>query len=307
MTITVPKISRGPYLDLELPKAVEGANVTVRNATTFKTMTLILPAGFAATTVTFDWSARTIRDLGGADRSALLSATDNALWTEPRPFAAGAKVEVQVEVSGLTAGQDEFSQAPGSLAGKKAEKGGEWTSVGSPGDFEVTGGTLRRTSTADGGFERNATLAGLALDNLDAELDIVWEGTKVSTSSFIYLSGPNLVAGLKSDATGAIGLTIGHEGSYSGTQVVALTLGRKYRLRVERRGAKVSASLTDTTNNSFVGGAGAEKLPTTTVTNAGIGDQHTGGVASARIYDRFRLFGGSFRAKATLRWEVGYL
>lgn len=97
MTITLPENARGPILDLTLPVSAEALDIVLRNATTGKTLTIKLPAAWAGDDLSLDWYRRTIRDQNGADRSALLSATDNGLWTDPPPLITGVN-DVEIEV-----------------------------------------------------------------------------------------------------------------------------------------------------------------------------------------------------------------
>jgi hypothetical protein len=96
VSLTLPTNSRGPILDLTLPESGTALEIVLRNKTTGRTLTINLPAAWAGDDLSLDFFRRTIKDQSGADRSALLSATDNELWSTA-PLIAGAN-DVAIEV-----------------------------------------------------------------------------------------------------------------------------------------------------------------------------------------------------------------
>lgn len=95
MTITVPDNARGPILDLTLPASEPAIDIVLRNKTTGKQLTVNLPEGWEGTDLTLDFYRRTIQDVSGADRSALLDPEDNGLWTTGAFSAGTAEVEIE--------------------------------------------------------------------------------------------------------------------------------------------------------------------------------------------------------------------
>lgn len=89
MALLLPKRYLGPILTLSLPKFAVAVNLVITNVTTGKTMTIEVPALAAALEVTLDFAAKTVIDSKGVNRSAWVSASDEALWVG-NPLIEGA-------------------------------------------------------------------------------------------------------------------------------------------------------------------------------------------------------------------------
>lgn len=151
MTITLPSNVRGPILDLALPASEPPVDLQLRNNTTAKTMMLRLPEDWAGDDLVIDFYKRSIKDVNGVDRSALLDSVDNLLWV-PEPVIAGIN-DVEIEaVAGLLVAKDDFNQTAGAVTGKALETGGVWQGSGDADDFAVVAAAehlLQRTAKTD--------------------------------------------------------------------------------------------------------------------------------------------------------------
>lgn len=122
MTITLPASVRGPVLDLTLPASAVPVDIVLRNVTTGKTLRLNLPAEWDGSDLSLDFFRRTITDQGGADRSALLSPSDNELWAA-EPLAAGSN-DLELEALGPLSLQ---TKSPGTVANDATFGSVDWS------------------------------------------------------------------------------------------------------------------------------------------------------------------------------------
>lgn len=123
MPIILPENARGPVLDLTLPASTPARDIILKNTTTGKQLTLNLPAAWAGDDLTLDFSARTITDQTGADRSDLLDSEDNELW-RPAPLITGANsLEIEVAETATLSGP----KSVGTVANDATIAGDAWT------------------------------------------------------------------------------------------------------------------------------------------------------------------------------------
>lgn len=125
MSITVPVNSRGPILDLTLPACVEAIDLTLRNKTTGKQLSLVLPAGWDGTDLSLDFRQRTIRDASGSDRSALLDPEDNDLWSVDA-FSGAVDVEIEATIPTILSS----TKSPGTVASDASFGNTAWSNPG---------------------------------------------------------------------------------------------------------------------------------------------------------------------------------
>jgi hypothetical protein len=104
MALILPKRYLGPILTLSLPKYTVAVNLVITNVTTGKTMTVEVPVLAAALEVTFDFATKTVTDSNGVNRSAWVSATDDALWVV-NPLIEGSN-DVEVEAFEAAEGEN---------------------------------------------------------------------------------------------------------------------------------------------------------------------------------------------------------
>jgi hypothetical protein len=120
--VAFPAIADGPVLTLELPASTEEARVTVRNVTSGKSLSLLLPAAWPSTVLTLDFGSRKILDEKAADRSSLLDPSDVSLWSPGAPLVAGNN-EMRIEVVKTAS----VVKSPGTVANDASGGTTAWT------------------------------------------------------------------------------------------------------------------------------------------------------------------------------------
>lgn len=143
MTVTLPTNARGPILELELPSSEAAVDILLRNRTTEKTLTVSLPAGWNGDDLTLDFYRQTIKDQTGADRSALLSAEDHALWLL-EPLLSGAN---NVEITALS-GVKSSTKSPGTVAAAAVTSGLGEADWGNPNNVKASDNSRAVAETA---------------------------------------------------------------------------------------------------------------------------------------------------------------
>lgn len=120
MTVTLTKNARGPILTLGLPAFEDEVLATVRNNTTGKSLSLLIPAGWEGDDLVLDFFRRTITDQNGDDRSSLLSTSDSELWRTD-PLEVGENdLEVEFHFPGEGTDLNTGPRSPGTLADSNA-------------------------------------------------------------------------------------------------------------------------------------------------------------------------------------------
>lgn len=141
-------MSAGPVLTLsDIPDDLEAVLLEVRHTPSGRSMALVIPANHPYGDLTLDFADETILDESGADRSALLSASDRSLWI-PEPLITGIQ-ELTIEATGPILAYSNFTTESGAMTGDSLGVGGTWTGAGDSDDFTVAAGVATRNAVSD--------------------------------------------------------------------------------------------------------------------------------------------------------------
>lgn len=238
MSIVLPSDARGPILDLALPASVPAVDLLLRNKTTAKSLTIAVPAAWPGTDLRLDFFRRTIRDAAGLDRSALLSPTDNALWTL-NPLIAGAN-DVAIEAVAHPSNISDLV-----AAGEKPVVQG----IAVDGTYlyfaQATGGAIGRIKLDGTGLNKNfISTAGIGVTNLACNAThIYWTNENETTIGRAKIDGTEVNKAFIASGTGVKGIALDATYVYWNSNVKA-EIGRS-----KLDGTEV--------NKAFIAGTGA--------------------------------------------------
>lgn len=328
MSLLLPGNARGPRLDLELPESLQARDVVVENLTTGKSLTLELPANWGGNDLTLDWHRRTITDQAGADRSDLLSASDNGLWLEPWGFTLGASNDIRIEVQGGSViATDDFNQSAGNLTGKTTGTGALTYTVvaGSDADdftIDTVNRKAQRTAVSDASVDTGRAVVLGAGTYTASRIEATFTASALPSGArlglFLRLTDLNNYVRLELRGSGGAGKECVLLRRVAGvSSVMEVLLNGKaitfpytfqFGLEIAANGDWSFQGIEDQAasgNHSDLASAGALKNG-----KVGIYDAWASATAATRTIDQLRAFdlatAGPYVAKATLRWEKGY-
>jgi hypothetical protein len=150
--------ARAPVLTVGLPASALAQDVVVKNVTTGKSLTLNLPEGSKAATLTLDFSALSVTDGSGADKSALLDLEDLSLWNRG-PLAAG---DNEIEVTAWKIESAEWNPAKTVVVNDAGTGSVAWVN---PANAETEDGKSATVALGKGTVSEwlKATVLGLAI------------------------------------------------------------------------------------------------------------------------------------------------